>query len=84
MLQVTVLTQNLPAYSSYSVKTAFGYVPSIRPDPPSLLRQLAYQEVSPLPGPESDPDGWKTLSPFVFRGVLSRNRAVGIQCTVST
>ena len=79
-----MLTWNLPANLSYRLKTAFGYVPSIRPDPPSLLRQLAYQEVSPLVGPESDPDGWKTLNPFIFRGVLPRDRAVGIQCTVST
>jgi len=69
---------------SCRIKTAFGYVPNTRPDPPSLLRQLAYQETSPLPGPESDPIGWKTLRPFVSRGVLFQNRAVGVQCTVST
>lgn len=69
--------------SDAQLTTAFGYVPSTRPDPPSLLRQLAYQEISSIPGPESDPDGWKTLSPFVSRGVLSQNRAIGVQCTLS-
>jgi hypothetical protein len=79
-----LLTQKHFTHFSSRLKTAFGYVPNTRPDPPSLLRQLAYEEGSALPGPEVDPKGWKTLGPFVSRGVLSPNHAVGIKYTVSS
>ena len=67
----------------YSIKTAFGYVPSTRPDAPSLLRQLVYQDGLPLPGPSTDPEGWKTLRTVPVRGVMFKSRRVEARCTVS-
>jgi len=52
------------------LQTLFNYVPCIKPDPPSPLRQLSYENRSPLLGPEADPEGWKTI--FVtFDGDIS-------------
>jgi hypothetical protein len=65
------------------LKTTLAYVPSTRPAPPSLLRQLAYREHTLLPGPESDPDGWKTLHPVVIRGSIFNARHVSATCKVS-
>ncbi|KIM40544.1 hypothetical protein M413DRAFT_445987 [Hebeloma cylindrosporum] len=65
------------------VTTAFGYVPSTRPDPPSLLRQIAYQQFLPVPGPTSDPEGWKTLRPVAIRGVIFNTHRVEAKCTLS-
>lgn len=69
--------------SDRRIDTAFAYVPRIKPEPSSLPRQLAYTERSPLPGPESDREGWKTLMPVIVGGVLLPNHPVNIQCTVS-
>ncbi|KAF8896106.1 hypothetical protein BD779DRAFT_1433414 [Infundibulicybe gibba] len=69
--------------SDSRIKTAFGYVPSTRPDPPSLLRQLAYEQCCPLPGPEIDPMGWKTLRPVTARGTMFKSRTVEARCTLS-
>ncbi|KAL0954347.1 hypothetical protein HGRIS_003341 [Hohenbuehelia grisea] len=63
-----------------TITTAFGYVPSSRPQPPSMLRQLAYQEGCPLPGPEVDPEGWQILPPFVARGVVFSARMAEARC----
>ncbi|KAF8802489.1 hypothetical protein BYT27DRAFT_7112534 [Phlegmacium glaucopus] len=65
------------------IKTAFGYVPSTRPDPPSLLKQLAYQQFLPLPGPLTDPEGWKTLRPVAVRGVAFKSHPAEARCTLS-
>jgi len=64
------------------LKTAFGYVPSSRPEPPSLLRQFAYQQSAPLPGPSSDPDGWKNLRPVTARASI-HGSSVEVQCLLS-
>jgi hypothetical protein len=65
------------------IKTAFGYVPGTRPDPLSMLKQLAYQQFLPIPGPLSDPEGWKTLRTVVVRGVAFKSRQVDARCTLS-
>lgn len=65
------------------IKTAFGYVPSTRPDAPSLLRQLVYRDALPLPGPSTDPEGWKTLRTVPVRGVMFKSRRVEARCTMS-
>ncbi|KAF8150704.1 hypothetical protein B0H34DRAFT_149037 [Crassisporium funariophilum] len=65
------------------ITTAFGYVPSSRPDPPSMLRQLAYQQFLPLPGPSSDPEGWKTVRPVAVRGTMFKTHRVDAKCTLS-
>ncbi|KAG6862470.1 hypothetical protein C0995_000016 [Termitomyces sp. Mi166 len=65
------------------IKTAFGYVPSTRPRQASLLRQLSYQQNTPLVGPSIDPEGWKTLRAVSARALMFRSRQVGVQCLLS-
>ncbi|KAJ7018802.1 hypothetical protein C8F04DRAFT_1277119 [Mycena alexandri] len=56
------------------VQTMFAYVPATRPPPPSPLRQLAYQENTPLLGPDADPAGWEQFPSFVVRGTVFSTR----------
>ncbi|KAJ7795866.1 hypothetical protein B0H14DRAFT_95669 [Mycena olivaceomarginata] len=65
------------------VTCAFGYFSMHQPGPPSALRQLAYQENSPLFGPETDPDGWYTLEPISVKGTLFSARTVEVRVTLS-
>lgn len=65
------------------LRTIMAYVPSTKPSPPSLLRQLAYQEHTQLLGPEFDPDGWETLQPIVIRGSIFSARHVAASCRLS-
>ncbi|KAF8896104.1 hypothetical protein BD779DRAFT_1667956 [Infundibulicybe gibba] len=67
----------------YGVQASFGYVPTSQPDPPSPLRQLAYQENSPLMGPAIDPEGWQTLGSVNMRGRVFNQRPIDIKCTLS-
>ncbi|KAJ6576649.1 hypothetical protein DFH09DRAFT_1149928 [Mycena vulgaris] len=78
---VTVSRGKLRADSR--IKTRFGYIPSIRPDAPSVLRQLAYRENSILPGPEVDPAGWKTSTTAVVRGTVFKTRQAAVHCVLS-
>ncbi|KAJ7745723.1 hypothetical protein B0H16DRAFT_971557 [Mycena metata] len=64
------------------LQTMFIYVPAIRPDPPSRLRQLAYRQNGPIPGPDADPEGWHTLRTVSVRGNVFNARRVKIQCIV--
>ncbi|KAF7424449.1 hypothetical protein PC9H_009756 [Pleurotus ostreatus] len=61
----------------------FGYLPIIRPMAPSPLRQLAYQENSPILGPEADPEGWHTVPSTWVKGNVFGKRSVSIHCTLS-
>jgi hypothetical protein len=65
------------------LRSVFGFTPLIVPSPPSPLRQLAYQEASPLLGPSADPAGWKLLSPFQFDGMLFGARPTQVKCTLA-
>ncbi|KAJ7874214.1 hypothetical protein B0H14DRAFT_2718570 [Mycena olivaceomarginata] len=56
------------------LRTMFVYVPALRPDPPSLLRQLAYQENTPIPGPEIDAEGWHTCPAVTVKGTFSLSK----------
>jgi hypothetical protein len=58
------------------------YVALAKPGPPSLLRQLAYQENSPLAGPDVDPEGWKTLETVTIQGKIFDTRVVTVKCSV--
>ncbi|EAU85673.2 hypothetical protein CC1G_10945 [Coprinopsis cinerea okayama7 len=80
---LTIVISRGKLRSDNVIKTAFGYVPSTRPEPPSLLRQLAYQENLPLPDPATDPEGWKTLRPVSVRGFMFKTRPVEARCTLS-
>ncbi|KAI0704174.1 hypothetical protein C8T65DRAFT_654104 [Cerioporus squamosus] len=62
--------------------TVIGYCPIIRPDPPSRARQLAYIGNTELPGPDTDPDGWKCLEPLHIRGSVFSTRLVDARCTL--
>ncbi|RPD60671.1 hypothetical protein L226DRAFT_473994 [Lentinus tigrinus ALCF2SS1-7] len=63
--------------------TVIGYCPIIRPDPPSRARQLAYIGNTELPGPDTDPDGWKCLEPHHIRGSVFSTRTVDARCTLA-
>ncbi|KAJ7158493.1 hypothetical protein C8R46DRAFT_1109353 [Mycena filopes] len=65
------------------VQTMFAYVPATRPPPPSPLRQLAYQQNTPLLGPDADPAGWEQFPPFVVRGTVFSTRQVEATCHFS-
>ena len=60
----------------------FSYVPLIRPDAPSLLRQLAYQANSPLLGPGADPDGRHQVPSSTVKGTVFKDREVQVSCVV--
>ncbi|KAF7376565.1 hypothetical protein MSAN_00072800 [Mycena sanguinolenta] len=60
----------------------FGYFSMAQPGPPSALRQLAYQENSPLFGPESDPSGWESQSSSL-KGIVFSSRAIEVKFTFS-
>lgn len=68
----------------YRLESKFGYMILTKPEPPSLLRQLAYQENSELLGPEADPVGWKTLAsvPVRINGLVFNQRDVDATCKV--
>ncbi|KAH9848132.1 hypothetical protein C2E23DRAFT_941244 [Lenzites betulinus] len=63
--------------------TVIGYLPIIRPDPPSTPRQIAYMENSPLIGPDGDPDGWLSLEPLPIQGSVFSTRTVDATCTLA-
>ncbi|KAJ7065061.1 hypothetical protein C8F01DRAFT_1250059 [Mycena amicta] len=65
------------------VQTMFVYVPVLRSDPPSPLRQLAYQDNFPIPGPELDPGGWHNCAPVAIKGTVFNARPVQLQCVLS-
>ncbi|KAJ7067134.1 hypothetical protein C8F01DRAFT_980387 [Mycena amicta] len=81
--EISVLVSRGKLRSDSEIKTRFAYIPGIRPDPPSLLRQLAYREHAELPGPEVDPVGWSASSTTVVRGSVFKTRQAAIHCMLS-
>ncbi|KAJ7707529.1 hypothetical protein B0H17DRAFT_520623 [Mycena rosella] len=70
--------------SDHRLSTTLNYMPLSAPGPPSRLRQLAYQQHTALLGPDSDPDGWRTLPFIQARGKLtSTSRPVDARCRLS-
>lgn len=65
------------------LQTKLTYIALEQPEPPSLLRQLSYQENTPVLGPDVDPQGWKTLPTVVVSGTVFGDHRVDISCTVS-
>lgn len=49
-----------------------------------MLRQLAYEQNVPIPGPDVDPAGWEILSAIPIRGYVFKTRRTETKCTVST
>ncbi|KAJ7757430.1 hypothetical protein B0H14DRAFT_2976612 [Mycena olivaceomarginata] len=68
--------------SDDKVTCTFGYFSMQQPGPPSALRQLAYQENSPLLGPEADPEGWHSQSLSV-KGTIFSSRMIDVKFTFS-
>lgn len=64
--------------------TNLGYTPVIRPSAPSALRQLAYEQNTPIPGPEVDPEGWASLPAVTIHGKAFGHHKVEVDYTVST
>ncbi|CAE6514868.1 unnamed protein product [Rhizoctonia solani] len=60
------------------LQTLFSYVSRERAPPPSPLRELAYYQGSTPPGPEADPNGWKTCGTINAKGVIFGKRAVNL------
>lgn len=52
-----------------------------RPEAPSPLRQLAYENGTPIPGPKEDSDYWETLELVAIVGTFN-NREVQVECQV--
>ncbi|KAA1477188.1 hypothetical protein DENSPDRAFT_808294 [Dentipellis sp. KUC8613] len=65
-----------------TLTTSFGYRPRSAAQPPSVLRLLAYQERSPLLGPDADPEGWKSF-PVTIQGTLFNTRPVTVSSTLA-
>ncbi|KAI0319527.1 hypothetical protein OF83DRAFT_1109896 [Amylostereum chailletii] len=62
------------------LSTGLAYVPREVAQKPSLMRMLAYQEGTPLLGPDEDPPGWRVLEPFNIQGTLFDTRSINVQC----
>ena len=69
-------------FARTSLATTFMYLPLTRAEPPSPLRELSYQEESPLIGPQGDPEGWKVFPSVNVTGVLFDARQVELDCAV--
>ncbi|KAL1738217.1 hypothetical protein HDZ31DRAFT_7623, partial [Schizophyllum fasciatum] len=69
--------------SDGQINATFGYVPSLRPQPPSIFRQIAYQQGTQIPPPSADPEGWHTRKHVLVRGTLFRARQVELSCQLS-
>ncbi|KAI0366529.1 hypothetical protein BV20DRAFT_951982 [Pilatotrama ljubarskyi] len=68
---------------NFDLGSVVGYCPVIRPVAPSIARQIAYMENSPLIGPEGDPEGWRCLEALrVHRSVFS-TLTVEATCTLA-
>ncbi|KAF5339261.1 hypothetical protein D9758_013309 [Tetrapyrgos nigripes] len=69
--------------TDWRLSTEFSYIPITVPPSPSPLRVLAYQENTPLLGPEADPEGWITLDPVTIRGGTEWKKEVEAKYIVS-
>ncbi|PPQ66742.1 hypothetical protein CVT26_009543 [Gymnopilus dilepis] len=69
--------------SDSKMQVNIAYVPDIAPGPSSILRNYAYSERSPLPGPEIDPEGWLALPTTVIRGRLFSDRMIKLRSSQS-
>ncbi|KAF7796027.1 hypothetical protein EIP86_007196 [Pleurotus ostreatoroseus] len=80
--QIVVRVKKGMLSSDYRLSTPFEYLPLIRPEAPSLSRQIAYSEGIPPLGPTEDPDGWKTSEILRMAGTLFNTRPVEISCSM--
>ncbi|TFY77721.1 hypothetical protein EWM64_g6292 [Hericium alpestre] len=66
-----------------TLTTSFSYLPRTVAKPPSMLRLYAYQEGSPLLGPDVDLEGWNIYPAVNIQGTLFNTRSVDVQCTLA-
>lgn len=66
-----------------TLRQAIGYTPVLKEPKPSPLRLQAYKDGSPIPGPTTDPDGWKTFPPVDIKGELFKTRKVAATYSLS-
>ncbi|KAI5122906.1 hypothetical protein M0805_007584 [Coniferiporia weirii] len=81
--EINVRIRRGPLRIDNKLGTQFGFAPRVRPPAPSLLRRSAYQENTPLLGPEADVDGWEVLPPITICGKVFGVRNVEATCTFS-
>jgi hypothetical protein len=65
------------------LQTVLAYIPCTKPREPSMLRQLAYRESSPLLLPEMDPEGWHALPTVPIKGRIFSSHQVNIDLNLS-
>ncbi|KAJ7773470.1 hypothetical protein B0H16DRAFT_150150 [Mycena metata] len=80
---VTVKRGTFVAKANQTLTTLISYLPLRQPEPPSPLRQLAYEEASELIGPDGDSAGWRVLEPVKFKGKLFQAVDVEVECTLA-
>ncbi|OJA08720.1 hypothetical protein AZE42_07084 [Rhizopogon vesiculosus] len=81
--RITVFVRRGALGANQSLTTEFAYVQITRPDLPSPILQLAYQENFPLIGPDGDPDGWHVLPPTSVTGTLFGTKPVNVDFTLA-
>ncbi|KAJ7227370.1 hypothetical protein GGX14DRAFT_488992 [Mycena pura] len=81
--EISVLVSRGKLRSDSEIKARFAYIPSVRPESPSILRQLAYRERTELAGPEADPAGWSVSIMEVVRGTIFKTRQTTTLCMLS-
>ncbi|KLO17422.1 hypothetical protein SCHPADRAFT_937117 [Schizopora paradoxa] len=59
-----------------NLKQNIGYTPLVKPPKPSALRLQAYKDKTPIPGPDADPEGWKSFPPVEIKGELFKAKNV--------
>ncbi|KAF9453505.1 hypothetical protein P691DRAFT_771474 [Macrolepiota fuliginosa MF-IS2] len=64
------------------IHATFGYIPLTIPKTPSALRQIAYEQGTPLLGPQDDPDGWHECKTVKLKGRIFHQREAEVYCTL--
>ncbi|KAH8102802.1 hypothetical protein DFH11DRAFT_323328 [Phellopilus nigrolimitatus] len=65
-----------------SLTIPIGYTSLSRPGPGSFLRQLAYQNDTPIPFFDSDPSGWRLFPSIEVHGIFYKRR-ISFTCTLA-
>ncbi|KAL1683289.1 hypothetical protein EV122DRAFT_201692 [Schizophyllum commune] len=81
--ELTITLSRGALRSVQQIRTSIVYVPTTRPSPPSLVRELAEEQGLLVPGPADDPSGWISFAPAIVKGKVFKSRKVQIQCTLS-
>ncbi|KAF7976619.1 hypothetical protein HWV62_2292 [Athelia sp. TMB] len=69
--------------NSHSLAFSFNYMPITKPRPIPPLRRAAYEQGTPLVGPEGDPEGWIILPAYKYAGVAFDSRKTEVKCKLA-